>query len=92
MTLEILLLESGRLIVPPRGAEPINPLHSSLLSDDEVADIRAGKRKIFFYGFLSYFDVFGQFHKTWFALSYSGQFVSNMPMGFVTVPGYNRFD
>ena len=79
-------------IIPPRGEDPMNAKHWTYLSDDELTDIENGTRKLFFYGFLFYFDVFQYSHKTWFALSYNGSRGNNMPMAFVTEPGYNRFD
>jgi hypothetical protein len=79
-------------VIPPRGADAVNAKHWTYLSDDELADIENGTRKLFFYGFLFYFDVFQYSHKTWFALSYSGPRGRDMPMGFVTEAGYNRFD
>ena len=79
-------------IIPPRGGDPMNAKHWTCLSDDELADIENGTRKLFFYGFLFYFDVFRYSHKTWFALTYSGSRGNNMPMAFVTEPEYNRFD
>jgi hypothetical protein len=62
------------------------------LSKQEFADLQAGHHSLFFYGVLTYIDMFEKKRHTWFALRYNGQIGNNMPMQFVTAPGLNRFD
>jgi hypothetical protein len=82
------------VVIPPRGGEPMNAKHWTFLTDDELEQVEKGERQLLFYGFLMYFDVFNIWHKTWFALTYSGPLEAGQKrfMGFVTEPEYNRFD
>jgi len=79
-------------VVPPRCGEPLNPPYDSFLSEKELADIQTRQYSLFFYGVLTYFDVFDEERHTWFALRYGGRIGNNMPMDFVATPGLNRFD
>jgi hypothetical protein len=74
-------------VVPPRGAEPLNAPYDSFVSEKEFADIRSGKQSLFFYGVLTYFDVFDKERHTWFALRYNGPLGTKMPMDFITNRG-----
>lgn len=82
------------VVVPPQGGEPINAKYWDFRTDEEFEQIRKGERQLLFYGFLMYFDVFDIWHKTWFALTYSGPLEAGQKrfMSFVTEPEYNRFN
>jgi hypothetical protein len=83
-------------VVPPRGAEPLKPHYYCDVSQTELLDIRSGKYKLFFYGVLTYYDVFGKEERhTWFTLSFTGTSADAgkpNPMSFETIDGRNRFD
>jgi hypothetical protein len=81
-------------VIPPRGADPMNGKHWTMLGDDELDDIRSGNRKLCFYGFLFYQDVFDYWHKTWFALSYNGplEIGESKFMDFMNEFDFNRFE
>ena len=82
-------------VVPPRSQEPLRPLYSSFISKRELDDIRAGKRKLFFYGMLTYRDIFDKERHTRFTLSFSGtpaEVGKFRPMPFESGKGLNWFD
>jgi hypothetical protein len=79
-------------VVPPRGAEPLLSHYRSFLSKKEFTDLQAGQHSLFFYGVLTYFDMFDKKRHTWFALSHNGRIGTEIPMQIVIAHGLNRFD
>jgi hypothetical protein len=59
-------------VVPPRSQEPLRPSYPSWVDKPELDDMRAGKRKLFFFGILTYRDIFDEERHTRFTLSFSG--------------------
>jgi hypothetical protein len=82
-------------VVAPNAPQPISGHHPSFVSKEELDDLRAGKRKLIFYGVLTYDDIFKIERHTRFTLHFSGtpekegNFVL---MGFVSGAGLNWFD
>ncbi|MGB9381646.1 hypothetical protein [Candidatus Binatus sp.] len=82
-------------VVPPRSQEPLRPLYPSWVDKPELDDIRAGKRKLFFYGKLVYRDIFDAERHTRFTLSFSGTPAEEgkfKHMAFESGKGLNWFD
>jgi len=82
-------------VVPPRSQEPLRPQYPSFIDKPELDDIRAGKRKLFFYGKLTYRDIFDKERHTRFTLSFSGTPADEgkfKPMAFESGKGLNWFD
>jgi hypothetical protein len=82
-------------VVPPRSQEPIRPRYPSWIDKRELDDIIAGKRRLFFYGVLTYTDIFGKDRHTGFTLSYRGRPTNAgdwMAMAFESAKGLNWFD
>jgi hypothetical protein len=82
-------------VVPPRSQEPLRPQYSSFVDKPELDDIRAGTRKLFFYGMLTYRDIFDEERHTRFTLSFSGTPAKEgefKHMAFESGKGLNWFD
>ena len=82
-------------VVPPRSREPLRPLYTSFVDKRGLDDIRAGKKKLFFYGMLVYRDIFDKKRHTRFTLSFSGTPATEgefRHMVFVSGKGLNWFD
>jgi hypothetical protein len=82
-------------VVPPRSREPLRPSYHSFVDKQELDDIRAGKRKLFFYGVLTYRDIFDKERHTRFTLGFSRtpEEAGNMTlMAFASGKGLNGFD
>ncbi|MGD0671951.1 MAG: hypothetical protein ABSB13_07730 [Candidatus Binatus sp.] len=82
-------------VIPPHVPQPISGQYSSFVSKEELDDLRAGKRKLFFYGVLTYDDIFGKERHTRFTLGFSGtpeRPPNLMLMAFVSGKGFNWFD
>ncbi|HYB91917.1 MAG TPA: hypothetical protein VEC38_12830 [Candidatus Binataceae bacterium] len=82
-------------VIPPNTETPVRGIYSSFVSEEELDDLRAGKRKLFFYGGLTYLDIFGLERHTWFTLSFAGTPAEpgkSKPMAFESGKGLNGFD
>ena len=79
-------------VVPPRGAHPLNPSHTSELSYEEFNDVKDRRKTLYFSGVLTYLDMFDKERHTWFTLSYTGPAGYKFNMAFETAKGLNRFD
>jgi hypothetical protein len=82
-------------VVPPRSQEPLRPLYPSWVDKPELDDIRAGKRKLFFFGMLTYRDIFDKERHTRFTVSFSGTPAKEGEfkfMAFESGEGLNWFD
>jgi hypothetical protein len=82
-------------VVPNHAPQPISGYYSSFVSKEELDDLRAGKRKLFLYGVLTYNDIFKKERHTRFTVGFSGTPEAEgnfMPMRFVSGEGLNWFD
>jgi hypothetical protein len=82
-------------VVPPRSQQPVNGRYHQWVSKEELDDLRAGERKLFFYGLLTYNDIFNNERHPRFTLSFIGtpaEAGKFRPMAFESGKGLNWFD